>query len=128
MKDMKIARTETVDKIVRNYNSDGVLVSQYPEFLAERDLPPILQLQADPFPTESDALAEQGFIEQDVTAPLTERTEWLQSENEKLAAAVASLVRLLSEERQKNGELARKAKLYDGYFAMLAQCLHDVKV
>lgn len=50
-------------------------------------VPPILQLQADPFPTESDALAEQGFIEQDASAPIKEQCE----ENARLMRVVAQL-------------------------------------
>ena len=92
------------------------------------ELPAILQLQADPFPTESDALAEQGFIEQDASAPIKEQTSWLQRENAMLKTCVAALTEQLKESDQRNDELARKAAKYDCYVNLMAELINDIKV
>lgn len=94
------------------------------------NMPPILQLQADPFPTESDPLAEQGFIEQDASAPIKEQCE----ENARLMRRIASLEQTNRELRelvvswqQVSMEAEQKAKRYEDAFAKMAECLNDLK-
>ena len=99
----------------------------------QNKMPKILQPQCDILSTPAEIKSDDAevaalMMEADITAPIKEQASWVLAENDSLKAQLASVIAQLKEAKEQNSELTRKAKLYDGYFVLLAQCLHDVKV
>lgn len=119
-RDAMPASQETKNGNVYTYDATGRLLTVVAASLAS---------QCDILSTPADDKAVAALmIEADIEAPNKEQASWVLAENDSLKEKLASAMAQLKEAKEQNSELTRKAKLYDGYFGLLAQCLHDVKV